>query len=92
MSDKNVYIWSAFGDRDGLPLGGQAEGKNIDLLFDLGRPLDKAMEKWKSFKGVHDVLNNQHDDQKYIMEVKRTIDWYEKRYPLSFKCYHHSKY
>lgn len=84
MSDKNVFIWSAFGDNKGLPLGGQADGKNIDLIFDLGRPLDKAVEKWKSFKGVYDVLNKQHDDKEYVAKVKRTLEWYKKRYPLSF--------
>ena len=85
MSDKTVYIWNAFRDKKGLPLGGPEDGKHISLSpFIKGMPLKQAYEKWCTFKGPHAALTNQHENQDYVKEVNRTVEWFEKPYPLPF--------
>ena len=85
MSDKNVFIWSAFGDNKGFPLGGQESGKNVDdNLFIRGLSIDDAYQVWINSKGFKAAMNGTHSFPEYKDEVKRTLDWYEKRHPLSY--------
>ena len=85
MSDKTVYIWSAFSNKQGLALGGPEDGKHISLgLFNLGMPLKQAYEKFLTFKGVHNALNGHHNDPNFIPVARRTVEWFEKPYPLPF--------
>ena len=90
MSDKRVYKWDAFGGSDGWPAGGPENGVNVDeSIFLRGVPLDQAMVRWKKKCGVEELLNGTHERQEHVKqkridELKRTLDWYERRYPLPY--------
>ncbi|NQY74855.1 MAG: hypothetical protein HRT90_08855, partial [Candidatus Margulisbacteria bacterium] len=71
----------------GLPLGGQVAENNIrEDIFSLGLPINKAYDKWLSYKGVQSALKGTHISarKEFTNEVKRTIEWMKHKLPLQY--------
>jgi len=82
MSDRNVYAWRPQGGFWGFPIGGFAQGHELnELVFRLGRPLPEAVAHWKRSRGIDSVIPSTKPTDEEL-KMWRTLKWAENPTPI----------
>jgi hypothetical protein len=87
-SKNEVYAWAPYSTKEGLCVGGQKPGCDIDMqLFKQGLPIDQAFEYMREQKGFKAGLDNiiGHGGQARLDQILRTKRFVEERHVLEYK-------